>query len=137
MKINHGRPNIRMAQQFLELPYVISSLEHMRCEGVAQGVWGHSLGDTRPVRGLSYLILEFRRVDMGSLLHPGPGCGDDFGRGEQPVPCQGSGQLPASGFAFHLLGQKDAVARGFAGVFLPLFLDCTEVAAQLAHNALR
>ena len=82
MKIDHGCPNIRMPEQFLELPYVISCLEHVRREGVAQGVWGHSLGDIRPVRGLSYLILESRGVDMGSLLHPGLWYCGDFGRGE-------------------------------------------------------
>jgi len=90
MKIDYSCPNVCMPQQFLELPYVISSLEHVRREGVAQGMWGHSLGDIRPVRGLTYLILESRGVDMGSLLHPGSGYCGDFGCGEQPVPCQGT-----------------------------------------------
>ena len=73
MGINHRRLHRRMAQQFLNRPDVMPSLQQMRRKTMSQRVRRHPFRDFRPLRCLANRRLECRILHMVSPANPRTG----------------------------------------------------------------
>ena len=51
--VNHRRPHVSVAEELLHEADVVAAFEQVDGKGVAQGLWGDTLGDPRRASGLS------------------------------------------------------------------------------------
>ena len=64
VRVNHCGPHVAMPQQLLDSPDVVTGLEKMRGERVAQGVTARPLRDARSAKGDAERSLDDRLVQM-------------------------------------------------------------------------
>ena len=62
--VDHGRLDVAVAEEFLDGADVVSVLEEVGGEGVAQGVTGGGLGDARGSDGLFHGPLNHGRMEV-------------------------------------------------------------------------
>jgi hypothetical protein len=86
VRVDHSRLDVRVTQELLDRPDVISILEKVRGEGVSEGVTTCVLVDAHLPNGLLYCSLHRRLVEMMPPLSPASGIGGQPRRGEEVLP---------------------------------------------------
>ena len=85
MGVDHGRADILVAQEFLDCADIVSCLEEMGREAVAERVASGRLDDPRPADGAANDLLQGRLGQMVPALDPGPGVERTPGAGKRYV----------------------------------------------------
>src|SRR6266567_8275370 len=127
VRIDHGRGDVAVAEEFLDGPDVIAGLEEVRGERVAQGVAARRLGESGLAGGQFDESLEHGFVQVMAAALAGLRVDIGAGRGEDPLPAplaRGAGV-----FASECAGKLD-VAPTAPQVFLMLEAHHLEVGAE-------
>jgi len=64
VRVDHGRADVRMAEQFLNRPYVVPALEQMRRERMAERMATDALRERRPADRRGHRTLNDGLVDV-------------------------------------------------------------------------
>jgi hypothetical protein len=87
VRVDHSHADVIVTQQLLDGADVAAIFEEMRRKGVAEGVTGGSLGETRPTNGFGDSALHHRLVEVMPAALGRHAVDVDPGGREDPVPC--------------------------------------------------
>jgi len=131
MRVDHGRADALVSEQFLDRADVVAIVEEVGGEGMPERVTARPFRDARPVHGVLHRALDRAFVQVVAASAAGLAVGVDPGRGEEVLP----GRFPAGVRVFTLEGARQRDPAGaIVEVLAVLLADALDLARDVGDE---